>query len=177
MALLKMVQPAAAEGKIKEVYSFFEQMKAEVPLPLKLMSASPDLLSLQSRIMNHFMTHPALSFGLLAHIRMLVARDENYPYCLEMNRNLLQMIGGLTPEQVSAAQADPDNAVLPPKEKALLLFVLKVVGDPALSTSKDMEELHGLGWTDRDIFDAVFHGVMMTVNGMLFKIFKAGEAD
>jgi len=32
--------------------------------------------------------------------------------------------------------------------------------------------LHNLGWTDADIFDAVYVAVMMTTTGPLTRIFK-----
>ncbi|MFC1895614.1 carboxymuconolactone decarboxylase family protein [Thermodesulfobacteriota bacterium] len=122
------------------------------------------------------MEHPTLSFPLLAHIRLLVAHEENYPYCINLNQGLLQTLGGLKEEQIAATKADPDKAALEPKDKAMLLFVLKAVQDPATTEKEDVDALHDLGWTDRDIFDAVTHGMNMVSAGMMFKAFKMGES-
>lgn len=69
----------------------------------------------------------------------------------------------------------PEKAKLEEKDKAMLLYVLEVTQDPALSTQQDVDKLRELGWTDRDILDAVQHGLGMVTAGMAFKIFKMGE--
>ena len=175
MPLLKVVSPEEADGKIKEAYSFFEKMGAPVPLPMQMVSTSPDLLAIHSQTLQYFVTHPNLSFPLLAHIRLLVADKEDYPYCVNLNEGMLQVMGGLTKEQIDAARVDPEMAQLPAKDKSLLLYVLRVIQDPALSNQKDVDALRGLGWTDRDIFDAVNHGLGMVSAGMAFKIFQMGK--
>jgi hypothetical protein len=175
MPLLKVVSPKNADGKIKEAYSFFEKMGAPVPLPMQMVSTSPDLLAILSQTLQYFVNHPTLSFPLLAHIRLLVADKEDYPYCVKLNEGMLQVMGGLTKEQIDAAKVDPEKAQLPAKDKALLLHVLKVIQDPALSEQKDVDALRSLGWTDRDIFDAINHGLSMVSAGMAFKIFHMGK--
>ncbi len=175
MPLLKTVSPEEAEGKVKEAYSFFEKMGAPVPLPMQMASTSPDLIELNSKGLKYFVTHPTLGFPLLAHIRMLVSVQEGYQYCEELNTGMLQMLAGSTQEDLDAAKADPSQAKLEDKDKAMLLYVLKVTQDPALSEKADIDALRGLGWEDRDIFDAVQHGLGMVSAGMAFKIFKMSE--
>ncbi len=175
MALLKTVSPEDAKDEIKEAYSFFEKMGAPVPLPFQMMSASPGLLGIQKQAMEYFITHKSLSFPLLAHIRLLVANGENYQYCIDLNQGLLGMMAGLSQDQLEAAKANPEDACLEPKDKAMLLFVLKAVQDPALVQKNDVDALHELGWEDSDILDAMFHGSGMITAGMAFQAFKMGE--
>jgi len=113
--------------------------------------------------------------NLLAHIRLLVAKEENYPYCVALNQTVLQKFAGLSQEQVDAVMENTENAALSPKEIALLQFVMKVVQDPALTEKADIDWLHGLGWTDTDIFDATQEGMLMMTRGIMFKAFKMGE--
>ncbi len=40
-------------------------------------------------------------------------------------------------------------------------------------TRDDVEKLHQLGWTDRDIFDAVYQGASMVAVGTMFKALTA----
>ena len=175
MALLNIITPEKAEGDVKECYAMFENLGAEVPLPLQMLSVSPHYLKAQVENIKYLMGHPALSFSLMAHIRFLVASDENYPYCINLNRGMLKQFAGLSDEQVDAAAKDTSQAALEEKEKALLDFVKNVVQDPASSDQAQINTLRELGWTDRDIFDAVFQGVNMMAAGILFKIFHMGE--
>jgi alkylhydroperoxidase family enzyme len=175
MSMLNTVAPEKAQGKVKEIYTMFEQRQIPVPLPLQMASVSPDYLAIQGNMIKYFMHHPGLSPSLLAHIRLLVSHEENYTYCINFNTQILKSMIGLSDEQVAAATKDPREAALTPEERSLLLFVKKVLHDPALTHQDDMETLKAQGWTDRDIFDATYVGMNMLAMGMLFKAFKMGE--
>lgn len=172
MALIRPVDPAAAEGKVKEVYDFMQKKAGVIPTPLAMMSPSPTLLGLMQQSLAHFFTHPNLGFKLLAHIRMLVAHASDYDYCTRFNAGVLQMFAKATDEQLAAVQADPSRAELDEKDKAMLLFVLKAVQSPGSTTEADIEALHRLGWTDGDIVDATFHGADMVRHGLMFQAFQ-----
>jgi len=171
MFILDTVRPEDAEGKVKEAYSVFPE-GMPVPDPLILMSASPDLAYAQSQVIRYFMTHDRLDIGLLAIIRYLVASLYDYEFCINLNSGLLQMAGGFSEEELRALRENPENAPLEEEQKALLLFVLKVVKNPREVTEEDVQKLRDLGWTDRDIFDAAMHGVGMVGPSMLYKAFK-----
>ncbi|MGE0086374.1 MAG: hypothetical protein AB7S75_18350 [Desulfococcaceae bacterium] len=55
------------------------------------------------------------------------------------------------------------------------IFVLKAVKTSDSVTQKDMDALHALGWTDKDILDATHHGADMVRHGILFKTFKMDQ--
>jgi hypothetical protein len=175
MSLLNTVAPENAQGKVKEVYGIFEDMRIPVPLPLQMMSVSPDYLAIQGQTIDYFMNHPVLSPSLLTHIRLLAAHEENYTYCIHLNQQILKNKIGLSDEQIAAVADDPGKTALNPEEKALLLFVRKALRDPALTSREDMENLRAQGWSDRDIFDATLMGMHMLDMGMMFKAFKMGD--
>ncbi len=175
MALIKTVPPREAEGAVKEAYSLFDKLGIEPPLPFRMMSASPGIMSIQAEMAAYFMNHPTLEFPLLAHIRLLVAHGENFPYCVDFNQELLKNLAGLKGDRIEAIKADPEQAALDAKSKAMLLFVLKAVRDPATTGRRDVDALHELGWTDSDIFDAVQQGMMMVATGLSLQAFKMGE--
>ncbi|MFH1982883.1 MAG: hypothetical protein ABIL58_13655 [Pseudomonadota bacterium] len=175
MPIIETVAPDKAVGKVKEVYDIVMKRAGTIPKPFQMLSASPDLIGLQMGTMDYFMQHPTLSFVLLAHIRMLVARQFNYPYCVEFNGGILQMFAGVTEKQMDAMLTDPAKAPLEERDRAMLLFVLKAVGTPEATTQADVDALRELGWTDRDIFDAAAHGAGMVQHGTLFKAFKMAE--
>lgn len=175
MALIQTVDLEAAEGQVKEVYDRLMETARTIPLPMKMMSASPDLLAVQIQGLAHFFRHPTLGGPLLGYIRLLVAHRFNYPYCVEFNSGLLQMLTEITDEQLDEVKADPSQALLDEKDKALLLFVLKSVTSPDDVNRQDLDALKALGWTEKDIFEAAHHGADMIRHGTLFKTFKMAE--
>lgn len=170
MFTLKTVTPEEATGKVAEAYSVFPE-GIPVPAPLVLMSASPDLLHLQSQIIRHYMTHSKLDMGLLAIIRYLAASEYDYEFCINLNTGILKMAGGFSDSELEDLKKTPENAPLEDSQKALLLFVLKVIKTPEEVKETDVEALREMGWSDQDIFDASFHGTSMIGMSKLFKAF------
>lgn len=176
MAIIKTQSAQTATGKVKEYYDEILKIMPMIPKPLQLSSASPGLFDITSQQMKYFMFHPNLSPLLQAYIRMLVAFHTDYPYCVDLNTNLLKMLGNLNDEQIAAARKNPDEAQLTDKDKALLKFVVKAVSAPEEIEEQDLDTLRRIGWNDPDIFDAASQGVGMVAMGMLFNIFKMHEA-
>jgi uncharacterized peroxidase-related enzyme len=56
---------------------------------------------------------------------------------------------------VDAVLEDYRSAPLSDAEKGLLAFVEKLNADSAAVSQKDIDDLHGLGWSDEAIYDAV----------------------
>jgi hypothetical protein len=175
MPLLKTVAPGNAEGKVKESYDFFNEMAGMIPLPIEMISTSPDLLSIYIDTVKYYLNESNLSFSLLAHIRLLVAKEEHYPYCVNLNQEILKKMGGLSQEKIDEALKDEGLASLESKEVEMLKFVMKAIKDPATTEKSDIIKLHEFGWTDKDIFEAVHEGLLMVIRGMAFKAFKMGE--
>ena len=175
MALIQTVAMEDAEGKVKEVYDQLMETARVIPRPMQMMSASPELLAIQIQSLGHYFRHPTLGFALLAHIRLLVAHHFKYPYCVEFNSSLLQMLTDITDEQLDAVMADPAVAPLEDRDKAMLLFVMKSIITPDAVKQTDVNTLKEMDWTEKDIFEAAHHGADMVRHGTLFKAFKIAE--
>ena len=141
------------------------------PPNVQLYGVSPDILENQMYFVQYYMKHSTLSAPLLSMIRMLVARACKSVYCDTFNVGVLKMLG-FNEKQIDAARTDPAQAPLSDKEKALLLFVLKATAEPQGVAAKDLDPLRALGWTDRDIFDAVVHGARAVSTNIIFDVFK-----
>ncbi len=170
MFILNHVKPEDATGKMAEAYALFPP-EIPVPEPLVMMSASPDLASLQSNIIRYFRSQEGLDLGLLAMIRYLVASEYDYQFCINFNAGLLQRAGGMSAADLADLRAHPEKAPLEESQKEMLLFVLKAVKTPEKVTKADVAKLHELGWTDQNIFDAVYHGASMVALSLMFKAF------
>jgi alkylhydroperoxidase family enzyme len=176
VAILKLVPPEQAQGKVKEAYDMFAPL-GMVPAPLQMYSPSPELISLRAKNIGYFRGHPNLSVGLLALIRMLVAEELKYYYCLSLNTGLLKTLGIADEDAAAKVLSDPASAPLNDKDKALLLFVLKAVKTPEEVTAEDTQKLRDLGWSDGDIIDATAHGAGMVADGIMFKAFKMDQGQ
>lgn len=172
MSIISTVAPNEATGQVAQVYAQVEQAMGRLPNAMKLYSASPDVLAMQWAHIGYYFQHPTLSFPLLASIRMLVSQDNDCAYCIGMNEAMLIQRAGFSPEQTAAAKRNPADAALPAKDKAMLLFVLKATQTPKAVNRADLDALRAMGWTDRDLLDAVNHGARNVAVDILFNTFK-----
>jgi alkylhydroperoxidase family enzyme len=171
MPLLKTVPIEEAEGKLLELYEGAEQFFGILPNSVKMFGVSPAMLENQVQFAVYCIEHPKLSQALFAMIRMLVADSSESPYCARLNTGLLVQ-QGFSPEQIEAVKAGPEEAPLDEEETAMLLFVIKAIKAPKSIESKDVDELRAMGWSDRDIFDAVSHGARAVATNIIFDAFK-----
>ena len=171
MSLLQTISPDAAEGDVKTAYSFFEEAGIPIPKPLAMMSVSPGLIKIQTQVLDYYRNHATLGFALLSVIRFLVAKEYNYQFCSNFNYTFLKM-QGMEDAEIQKIINQPETAPLEEKDMAMLLFVLKAIRTPDAVAEEDVQRLHNMGWTDSDIFDAVFHGSSMIGPSFMMKAFK-----
>ncbi|MEJ2718702.1 MAG: hypothetical protein P8182_16495 [Deltaproteobacteria bacterium] len=175
MALLKLVPPENADGKLAQLYSITEEMFGAVPNNVRMLGVSPAVLENQLEFARYFRAHPTLSVTFLAMVRLLVAASTDSPYCEKLNTGMLAQLG-VPANQAEALKGDPRSAPLSDKERALLTFVLRATKDPHGITAEDVQKLRELGWSDADIFDAVAHGARAMATNIIFDTFKL-ESD
>ncbi len=168
MFLLDHVAPEDAQGAVKEAYSVFPQ-GFPVPEPLKLMSASPELCLQQSRVLNYYINHNRIDSGFFAVLRYVLAHEYEYDFCRDFNAQMLKRAAGADDEELAGLAEHPENAPLEDEQKALLLFVLKMLRAPKDVGGEDVDALRAMGWTDRDIFDAAHHGASFLASSVLWK--------
>lgn len=174
MSLLQLTPPEKAEGKLSELYAVSEQFFGSVPNNVRMLGVSPAVLENQFDFAEYFFQHKTLSMPFLAMVRMLVSTASRSPYCQGLNSGMLRQLG-ITAEQIEEAKFDPQKAPVNDKEKALLLFVLKATQDPHSVDAAQIDALKKLGWTERDIFDALAHGARSVATNILFDAFKVAQ--
>ena len=174
MALIQTTPPEKAEGRLADLYAEVEQMFGRVPNNARMLGFSPALLENQLQLMEYYMGHPTLSTPFLAMVRMLVSKACRSPYCQKLNSGLL-VKAGFTNEQIAAMPADPAQAPLDERHKALLLFVLKSCDNPHSVAAEDVNRLRSLDWNDADMLEAVAHGARMVGTNIIFNTFKIDQ--
>ena len=171
MAIIQTISPEKAEGETKKIYDMMLQNVGVVPSPLQMASASPGILNFYWESIKYYSQHPTLGFALLSTIRFLVAKHLNYVFCTDFNKNILKK-QGLSDEDIDEMIKDPHKTPLEDKEQSMLDFVMKAIKSSDAVEQQDIDQLHDLGWTDRDILDALVHGTNMVGSSILMKTFK-----
>ncbi|MBU2806693.1 hypothetical protein HF668_16430 [Acidithiobacillus ferridurans] len=172
MALLKTVHPDEAEGKVANFYQQIEDAVGYIPEAFHLFSVSPNLLDGQIAYMA---SHPTLSPTFIAMLRYLVSGKYRNTFCIDFNEVAL-VNAGINQEDLRQSLIHPELIPLPEHDKTLMLFVLKATDKPANISEKDIEALYQAGWTDRDIYDALYAGAHHAATDVLFNAFKVSSS-
>ena len=69
-------------------------------------------------------------------------------------------------------ETDPANSLLEEKDAAMLVFVVKAVKRPDSVEADEIESLKKMGWEDRDLVDALAHGVNMIDHAIMMEVFQ-----
>ena len=160
--------PENATGFMAQAFKRFPPQLG-VPEPMLLFSASPGMVEAQFSVFSYFGTHAHLSPELLAAIRYLASRTLSAPACLLFNGKLLGATG-VTDEELTALPQS--GGEFTPAERALLAYVVRLVGEPTTVTDAHIEALRQHGWTDADIMDASMQAANMQVPALLLKALK-----
>ena len=174
MALINTVSPKQAEGKMKEAYDMFIENLGVIPKPLEMMSASPAIFDQQLQRIHYYTNHPTLSFALLSHIRYLVAHNLSYQFCMDFNKLILKK-QGLEDDDIKQIEADPSKSLLEEKDSAMLAFVVKAVKEHSSVKAEEIEKLKAVGWEDKDLLDALAHGVNMVDHAIMMEVFQMDQ--
>jgi alkylhydroperoxidase family enzyme len=173
MMLLRTVEPGQATGSVAKAYAAFDQA-GEVPLPIRLLSASPGLQERQLALVGYYMSHPRLGFALLTAIRYVAAELSSHDACVAFNRGLLTRVG-MSSEEIASLARGERAVALEEREAALLAFVRQALRAPQSVTAQEVEALRQLGWSDSDILDAVAHGTNIVAASALHKAFVRSD--
>ena len=115
--------------------------------------------------------HPNIDFDLFAFIRLHIAFKEEYTYCKVFNTKLLLGRGFIQP-QLDVAIANIEAVPFDEKHQALATFAIKSMYESRLCVASDFEELYNMGWSQKDIFDAVSHAGMILKNGRILMTYS-----
>ena len=121
-----------------------------------------DFLNAAVRIVKH----PHIEPDLFAFIRLHVAFKEDYPYCKMFNSKML-LSKGYTQEQLDAVIENIDTVPFDDKHKKLALHGIKAIYESSSFTQCDFDNLYNMGWTQKDVFDAIEHTGTIFRNGRI----------
>ncbi|MGV6857741.1 MAG: carboxymuconolactone decarboxylase family protein [bacterium] len=175
-ALISPQLNADEQARVDAIFSDIESKMGFVPAGLKLYSVSPPLLEAFLGNVGYFMAHPDFRQEFLATVRYLVSSTNNCRFCIDFNLGILGN-QGVDLDAVRAAREDASKAPLESREIALLQHVLKTLEQPASQTKESLETLKQLGWSEREIFEAILIGSNNRSFTTMLKAFNVEDQD
>ena len=118
--------------------------------------------------------HPNIKSDIFAFIRLHIAFKEGYDYCKSFNTTLL-LSKGYKQELLDLVVENIENIPFEQHEKVLVKFALKAIYESRDCQAEDFQRLEELGWSQKDIFDAIEHAGTIFRNGRLLTAYTIKE--
>jgi len=118
--------------------------------------------------------HPHIEPTLFGFIRLHIAFKEEYKYCMMFNTKFL-LAKGYTQSQLDAVIEDISSVPLDTKHQALAKYALKAIYESKSCGQKEFDLIYSLGWTQRDVFDAIEHAGTIFRNGRILTAYAIKE--
>ena len=85
---------------------------------------------------------------------MTIAMQNNCRYCTVAHTGALQAMG-VPDEVIKSCAADPELSEVPPPQRAMILFALKLARDPQSLSDEDFKNLRSFGLSDGEIMELI----------------------
>ena len=115
--------------------------------------------------------HPHIDFDLFTFLRLHIAFKEAYEYCKMYNTKMLQS-KGYTQKTIDAVIDDIGKIPLDASHQALARFAIKAIYESHACVQEDFDALYGMGWTQKDLFDAIEHAGTLLRNGRILTAYS-----
>jgi len=115
--------------------------------------------------------HPNINPDLFGFIRLHIAFKEDYVYCKKFNTTLL-LSKGYIQIQLDTVVTNVLTLPLDSKHQALGAFSIKVIYESKSCNRDDFEELYKMGWSQKDVFDAIEHAGIILTNGRILTAYS-----
>ena len=171
-SLLSFVDIKEAKGEVKAVYEEVTKAWGFVPIVLKQYSLNPKILKIQWELYKELGKNKNFDPKMLTMMRMLLGESQDCTYCLGLNKGMLLNMFKVPMDELTALSKDANTAKLDKKQKEMLLFILKAVKTPHETSSKDIDALKKLGWSEQDIFEGVKSGTNVIAATLLIDALK-----
>jgi len=110
--------------------------------------------------------HPHIEPDLFGFIRLHIAYKEEYPYCKIFNTKML-LAKGYTQEQLDTVIEDISVVPFNDAHQHLATYAIKAIYESKTCTQCNFDALYAMGWTQKDVFDAIEHAGNIFRNGRI----------
>ena len=106
-------------------------------------------------VQNYLLNQTYLSYDIKEAIALLISKENSCKMCVDVHKNIAKMLG-LSETQIEEILAGIEKMSVDDKEKALLHFCVRASQkDNYKMTKEDIDALKALGWSDKEILEAV----------------------
>ena len=126
-----------------------------------------DILIYVSKLMNYKTINP----DYFAFLRLFIANQEDFKYCIGFNKMLLQS-RNYEIEVINNSRLDLSKIPFDDRYKLLAIKSIKAIFDSKNFNQNDFNELYKIGWSNRDIFDSIDHTGFMLRNGRILTAYS-----
>ena len=155
MSWIAEVHESTAEGRLKECYERIVKALGRVIPFYRVFSSSPRLLGAHLEFYGALGGPGVLSKLRREYIATAVSAENGCAHCTQLHGGFLQALGA-DPALVRALATDPAAVSLPPADRAIVDYALKLTRAPRAMTRADVLALRGHGFSDAEIFEVAF---------------------
>ncbi len=119
--------------------------------------------------------HPHIDSDLFGFIRLYIAFKEGYTYCKAYNTKFL-LAKRYTQIQLNETIENIAKVPFDEKHQALAEFAIKVIYESKQCRQDDFDILYAMGWSQKDVFDAVEHAGAILRNGRILTAYSIKES-
>jgi uncharacterized peroxidase-related enzyme len=153
LAWLRVPEPEETPDEVQALFARAEEKLGFVPNVLRFWALRPDHMLKWRKYMDEILKGSSgLTEAQREMIGVVVSATNRCYYCLSSHGAALRL---LTNDPVLGDQLASNyrHADLPPKERAMLDFAVKVTEESHRCTEADVEALREAGWSDEEIMD------------------------
>jgi uncharacterized peroxidase-related enzyme len=126
-------------------------------------------------VQNYLLKETHLPYFIKEAIALLVSQENSCKMCVDVHKKIAKMLG-LSEEQISQILAGIDAIEADEKTKALLRFAVRASRkDNYKITKEEIDALKELGWSDKEILEAVAIAGYFNYINTLSNVFGLGE--
>ncbi len=150
MALIKTIPATEATGNVAVIYKHAKEKVGYLPNYVKLLCNRPDIAQLADQLVETIATKMDARLYELATVTAALEMEASY-CALDHGKILRDKFLG--PQQTEVFARDYRKADLTAAEKAMVVFVRKIVARSSDVMQEDVDELRRHGYSDLDIFN------------------------
>jgi len=169
-----MVKENIAQKKsLEKIYKRVKVLYGTVPPQMKFLgNIDASYLENFLKMVIAITKHPNINKDLFTFIRLHIAFKEGYEYCKAFNSKML-LNGGYEQNILDEVIENIANIPLDNKHQKLAQCAVKVIYDSNSCRQSDFDSLESLGWSQKDIFDAIEHAGTIFRNGRILTAYSA----
>ncbi len=174
MSRFNQIKNPSDNPQLEALYKEILEHGVGVDAPINLFTSQserPDILRATWGIFKEILLQGELPPTLKQMIAMTIAMQNNCRYCTVAHTSALESMG-VPKELIQSCAKDPDLADVPPPQRAILKFGLKIAQDPKSVTDEDVRALRDQGLSDGEIIEVV----MLAATATFFETWAAVSA-